>query len=267
MYIIRLVYTIRIVIYTIRRILFVYYTYCIIILFILQEVILMKKDIREKLETMSDRKNSTFSSKIVPGAKNILGVRLPVLREYAREIAKTEGLAALEGEDFYFDEVMLRGMVIGYVKITPEQRLLLMDDFVPRIDNWSVCDSICCTLKFPKKSKPLVWEHIQKYADSDKEFYQRYAAVMLLDHFVNDEYIDAVLETLTKINTDAYYSSMAVGWAVAECYTKFPEKTLPYLQNKSFDADTHNRAIGKLCDSLRIDAETKQMLKTLKRTV
>ena len=235
-------------------------TICIIIL----EVKAMKEYIREKLKTMGEEKYSKFSSALVPGAENMLGVRLPELRKYAKTLASDEGVKALEGGDVYFEETMLRGMVIGYLKISPEERLELVKEFVPRIDNWSICDSFVCTMKFPKKAMPAVWDFLQPYIHSGKEFEQRFAAVMMLNKFVNDEYIDRVLSAYREINTDAYYSSMGVAWGIAECFIKFPEKTRPLIEGKCFDPQTHNKAIGKICDSFRVSAEEKTYLRQIK---
>ncbi len=208
-----------------------------------------------------------FSSSLIPGVKNMIGVRLPALRKYAKKLASDEGEAALEGDDIYYEEIMLRGMLIGYIKNDTERRLELIRDFVPMIDNWAVCDSFCPSLKFAgaKKNQQRVWEFIIPYVRSYKEFYARFGAVMLLDYFVNDEYIDRTLRELEAVNTNAYYSSMGAAWLAAECYLKYPERTAPLFENNMLSAETHNRAIRKICDSLRVDKEVKAKLKTLMR--
>ena len=76
----------------------------------------MKDYIRNELLTMGESSLREFSSSLIPGAKNMIGVRLPRLREYAKRLAVSEGEKALEGDDIYYEETMLRGMVIGYLK-------------------------------------------------------------------------------------------------------------------------------------------------------
>ena len=224
----------------------------------------MKDEIRLRLIDMGENKYGEFHSALVPGKKNIIGVRIPKLREYAKKLAKECGDSALEGEDIYYEETMLRGLIIGYLKTDTDKRLRLIEDFVPQIDNWAVCDTFCSTLKFTNKNREMMWDFIQPYIHSDKEFYCRFGAVMLLDYYVNDDYIDKTLAALSDINTAAYYSSMAVAWAVAECYIKFPDMTEPYIMEKRFDRDTHNRAIRKICDSYRVDSAEKEKLKGYK---
>ncbi len=225
----------------------------------------MNQIIRQHLEQMTERKYSDFQSALHPGVEHILGIRLPQLREYARTLARESGTAVLDDtEDYYFEETMLRGMVIGYVSVSLQERFERMREFIPLIHSWGVCDSFVSTLKFTRKQQPLVWEFLQPYCSSEKEFEQRFAAVMLLSKFVNEEYIEKTLVALERIGTQSYYASMGVAWALAECVIRFPDRTLPYLIEQRFDADTHNRAIQKCCDSYRVPDDRKALLKTLR---
>ena len=224
----------------------------------------MNSDIRKKLEIASENKNAEFCSSIVPGAKNILGIKIPVLRAYAKEIVRDLGESALdESNDVYYEEKMLRGMIIGYLKADAQKILEYTRAFVPLIDNWAVCDSFCSTLKFTIKNRELVWEFLQQYVNSDKKFENRFTAVMMLDYYVTADYITKTLEALKKVNTNKYYSSMAVAWAMAECFIKFPDETKPYISQKFFDAETHNRTIRKICDSYRVKPAEKEKMKLL----
>lgn len=223
----------------------------------------MQEKIRQKLISLSEKKYKDFSAALVPNCGEMLGVRIPLLRKLAAEIALTDGISALDGEDIYFEEVMLRGFVIGNLRVNTEEKLRLVTEFVPLINNWSVCDSFCTSLKFTNKNKERVWEFIQPYCVSEKEFYERFGAVMLRGYFIDDEYIDRTLGLLAEIPTEKFYSSMAVAWAVSDCYVKFPEKTEKLILSSIFDNDTHNRAIRKICDSYRVQKSDKEFLKTL----
>ena len=57
---------------------------------------------------------------------------------------------------------------------------------------------------------------------------------------------------------------MALAWAIAECYTFYPTETHPYLAEKRFESWVHNKAIQKICESRRIDPDTKTLLKALR---
>lgn len=208
-----------------------------------------------------------FSAGLIPGCDNMLGVRIPVLRKKAKEIAKGNFRAFLsESEDIYFEETMIAGMVIGYARVDIEERISLFADFIPRIHNWSVNDCVCATIKLkPTEYKPF-WDFLMRYRESEEEFEIRVVAVMLMDQYLIPEYIEEVLSVLNSLQDEKYYASMAIAWALATAYAKFPEETLTLLQGEnSFSDATFNRAIQKMTESYRVPKEDKEMLRKMKR--
>ena len=224
-------------------------------------------EVRERILQKSEEKFQKFSSSLLPGVINVAGVRLPVLRKIARDIAKSDWQAYLKNKDCRFmEETMLKGLVIGLLKEPPEKMLLLIENFIPEITNWSVCDSFCCGLKFVKENKKLVWNFIQKYLKSDKEYEIRTAIVILLNFYIDEEYLNRVLNCLNNIRTEHYYARMAAAWAVSICYIKFEKETLDFLlKHCKLDNLTYNKAIQKITESHRISKETKAKLKLLKK--
>ncbi len=164
----------------------------------------MNEKIREELLKLSEEKYREFSSRLIPGVENILGVRLLCLRKIAKRIAKKDWREYLKNaNDTYFEEVMLQGMVIGYVKDSNiEEILVYIKNFIPKINNWSVCDSFCNGLKITNKNKEIVWEFLKKYLSSEKEYEVRFAVVMLLNYYIDEEYIRKVFKKLDKVNHD-----------------------------------------------------------------
>ncbi len=224
-------------------------------------------NIKQILLQKSEDDFRKFSSALIPNINNVLGVRLPILRKISKEIYN-EGYwqTFLEQTDFeYMEEIMLQGMVIGLVKKDPEEILGYIKNFVPKIDNWAVCDSFCTGLKFVNKNQDLVWNFLQPYFQSEKEYDIRFGFVMLLGYFINEVYIDRVLLIIDKFKDDRYYAKMAVAWALSICYIKFPKKTLDYLKKSNLDCWTYNKSIQKICESLRVDKKTKDMLKCLRK--
>lgn len=226
----------------------------------------MKNAVKKRLEELAESEFKQFSVKLIPGVTNVLGVRIPRLREIAREIARQDWRAYLkEAEDSTFEEIMIQGMVIGYAKMELSERFDYLEWFIPKIDNWSVCDSCCMTYKFMKKDQEQVWEFLQKQLSSTKEYHIRFAVVAMLDHFVNDDYIDRILACCEQIRHEGYYVKMAVAWAVATCFAKFPNQTLRFLEGDDMDVFTHNKAIQKACESYRVSDEMKGAARLLKR--
>ena len=141
---------------------------------------------RERIEALAEPEFQKFSASLIPGANRLLGVRLPVLRNLAREVAGGNWRELLENPavDPCAEEVMLDGMLIALARMEPEERLEQVARFVPRMDNWAVCDTFCTSLKFCKKHPALVWEFIQPYLTSARVYDVRFAVVMMLAHFI-----------------------------------------------------------------------------------
>lgn len=226
----------------------------------------MHQTIRQQLQDLAEEEYRLFSSKLLPDIDNILGVRLPLLRGMAKQLVKQDWRAyLLTAQDDSMEEVMLQGMVIGYARCAPEERLEFIRKFMPKINNWSVCDSFCNGLKFTEKNKELVWDFLQPYTQSDKEYEVRFAVVMLLSHFLDEEYIDRVFPVFDSVTHPGYYVKMAVAWAVSACYVRFPQQTMAYLQKNRLDDVTYNKALQKITESLKVDKATKEKIRAMKR--
>ena len=165
----------------------------------------MIQTIRTKLLALADEEYRKFQSTLIPGEDRLLGVRLPALRELAKEIVKGDWREYLNSaQDEYYEEIMLQGLVIGYAKTSPEEILHFTAKFIPKITNWGVCDSFCTGLKLAKKQPELVWNFILPYLRSEKEFDIRFAVIMMLAHYMTDKYIDDVLACLDQVRHDGY---------------------------------------------------------------
>ncbi len=222
------------------------------------------EDIKKQLLAMQEDGYKKFSAALVPGCDNMLGIRLPLLKKLAKELAKGDWRTYLKNAcDNYFEETMLQGFTLGFVKADIEEILSYVKAFIPKINNWSVCDSFCANFKIAAKERAKMWEFLMEYREGS-EFEQRVVAVMLMDHFLTEEYIDRVTEVFVSLDNPGYYTRMAVAWAVATAYTKFPDKTRPIIEERKLDTWTHNKAIQKMIESYRISEEDKTYLKTLK---
>ncbi len=226
-------------------------------------------EIQRELLSLADEPYRQFQNRLIPGTDNILGVRLPVLRNMARRLLKEEGVSCLERlTDETYEELQLQGLIIGANREEAGEKLKRIEKFVDKIDNWAVCDAFCNSLKFTRKNQALVFDFLKPYASSAAEFEARFAAVMLLSWYVNEEYILETLHLLDRIKQPDYYASMAVAWAVSVCYVKFPEITMEYLTEwNTLEKDTCRRALQKILESSRADKEQKRQIRLLRDSV
>lgn len=225
-------------------------------------------EIRKYLISICDKKYSDFSAALIPGEKSLIGVRIPVLHRFAKEIAQNDYMDYFQNacnDMQYFEEIMLKGMVIGAVKADEDAFLKLVEEFVPLINNWSVNDTFCAGLKRVNKCKERTWDFLQPYLESTEEFPLRFGIVMLMDYFLTDEYAEKSIQIVSSLSHEAYYARMGMAWFMATAYAKHPDITLKYLQSSNFDDWTFNKSIQKMLESYRVSNIDKEMLRKLKR--
>ena len=221
-------------------------------------------DVKNELLALKDEGNAVFSKSLIPGDHILLGARLPAMRELAKRIAKEDWRSYIRDWDpYYFEDYMLRGMVIAYAKMDLDERFRQYSDFIPYIDNWSVCDSFCNTWKPKPSEKEAAWDFILPFLGTGDEFRMRFSAVMMLCHFIDDEHIDMVISELDSARNDAYYYMMAKAWTLSVCFVRFPEKTMGYLEKGTLDETTLRMTVRKIRESYRVSDEMKRKVKGL----
>ena len=227
---------------------------------------MLSEDLKVILLELADDEYREFTKKLLPGINNILGVRIPELRKLAKQISRGDINAYLkEASDDTFEEIMLQGLVIGYAKNEFHDVLSMLRDFLPKIDNWSVCDTLCAGLKITNRHKDEMWKFIFPLFRDTRTYYVRFSVVMALKYFVDREHIGMVFEEFDKVKNRDYYSQMAVAWAVSCYFIKFKEETFEYLKDNNLDDFTFNKALQKIVESYCVDEETKSIIRRMKR--
>lgn len=217
-------------------------------------------EIRKRLEQEAEEKYRVFSSALIPNIDNVLGVRIPKLNKLVKELYKTDWKPFLNQPCIYMEETMLQGMLIAKTG-----DFELVKQFVPKINNWSVCDKFCNSLKCVKDNKQQVWKFIQPYLKSKKEYNNRFALVIMLEYFIERDYLKNIFNILNEFNSKKYYAQMAVAWLVSMCFVEYPTETTEFLKTTKLDDWTYNKSIQKIIESLKVDKPTKQKLKLMKR--
>lgn len=225
--------------------------------------------IQEQLKSLAEEQYRQFNKKLCPDAgREMLGIRIPVLRRLAKEMLKADWQAYLtEDTERYHEEVLLKGLIIGGAKIPLEDKLTLVRQFVPKIDSWQISDTFCPALKLKNEDLDRVWYFILPYTRSKQEFDVRFSVIMMLDYYITQNWAANVLDVLDTIRHEGYYARMAVAWTVAELGVKFNAMTMAYLKGENhLDRFTYNKALQKMRESYRIDPAQKAELKQMRRT-
>ncbi|MBQ6462183.1 MAG: DNA alkylation repair protein [Pseudobutyrivibrio sp.] len=222
-------------------------------------------EIREDLFANQDVKYRDFQSKLTPTieANTAIGVRTPVLRKLAKDYSKRQDV-----DDFladlphkYFDENQLHAFILSEIKDFDEC-IGKLESFLPFVDNWATCDQM--SPKCFKKNHEKLLPYLNKWIKSDDIYTVRFAIVTLMSHFLDDDFDEGYLKLVSDIKSDEYYINMAIAWYFATALAKQYDKTIPYIENKTLDVWTHNKAIQKSIESYRVTAEHKEYLKSLK---
>lgn len=222
-------------------------------------------DVKSRLLQLAAEGNKEFAQKLNPGVEGVLGIRVPQLRSLAKEIARGDWRGYLAVADtHYMEERMLTGLVIAYARdVTVEERFALIRQWVPQINSWAVCDTVCATFKPKESERGAWWSFIEEYLRGNEEYAIRFGVVMSLTLFVDAGHLTALFAHYSAIRHEGYYVRMAVAWAISVCYVKFPNETYDYLAQGTLDTFTHNKAIQKISESYRVSKEEKLRVRGL----
>ena len=225
----------------------------------------MIKKIKNDLLSMQDKTYKDFHSKLMPtiNSNSIIGVRVPVLRDYAKKLFKENSIESLNSflknlpHEFY-EENNIHAFIIEKIN-NFDECIFYLENFLPYIDNWATCDML--NPKIFKNNYEKLLEKIYQWINSDSVYTVRFAIGMLMRYFLDEKFETKYLDLVSSINSEEYYINMMRAWFFATALAKQYEQTLPYIKNYSLDKFTHNKTIQKAKESFRITKVQKEELK------
>lgn len=215
-----------------------------------------------------DFKYKDFNAGLSPtlDADCFIGVRTPILRDYAKKIYKEEPLVAAKFISClphkYFEENQLHAFIISLIK-DYDEALKEVERFLPYIDNWATCDQLK-----PKpflKNKEKLLSRIRVWIKSQHTYTCRFAIEMLMNHFLDEDFKPEFLELVASVKSDEYYINMMIAWYFATAMAKQYEATVPYIEQHKLSDWVHRKTISKCVDSYRISSEKKEYLKSYRQ--
>ena len=224
-----------------------------------------REKIQAELFELQDEKYRDFHSKLIPDMEkeNIIGIRTPVLRKYAKQFAKTEDAAAFlqDVPHTYYEENNLHMMLITSIK-EYDKCLKEIEKFLPYIDNWATCDMLA--VKVVKKHLDTFIDEVYRWMESDHAYTIRFGISMLMRYYLEDAFQMEYPEKVAQIRSEEYYVNMMRAWYFATALAKQYDKILPFIEKQKLDVWTHNKTIQKAIESYRITPEQKEYLRGLK---
>lgn len=224
------------------------------------------ESIVDELFKLQDLKYRDFHSRLMPtiDKERIIGVRTPVLRRYAKDLAGSDRKSCFLGElpHYYYEENNLHAFLIETIK-DYDVAIRETERFLPYIDNWATCDLFSPKV-FAKNTDRLLTK-AKEWLNSDLTYTVRYGIGMFMKYFLDNEFKSEYLQLIADIKSEEYYINMMRAWFFATALSKKYDDTLPYITEDKLDVWTHNMTIKKAVESNRISGDTKEYLKTLKR--
>lgn len=233
--------------------------------------------IQERLFALQDETYRAFQSKLMPTVdpSRMIGVRMPALRQLAKEIAAepqtmAEFLALPEHE--YYEEKNLHGLLINGMKDF-EECTSALDAFLPQVDNWATCD-LLKPRSFRKeagdKAKARTCEdrllpHVRRWLASEHVYTCRFGVGVLMNYYLDEAFEPRFLEWVGAIRSDEYYVNMGIAWYFATALAKQWEEAVKWVEEGKLGTWVHNKSIQKARESYKVSEERKEYLKKLKK--
>lgn len=220
------------------------------------------EEIQKQLFELQDMAYRDFHSRLMPDIdkETVIGIRVPVLRKYAKSIVETELAEKFIKElpHCYYEENNLHMMLITGIK-DYEKCLSEIERFLPYIDNWATCD-------FPapkcfENHKEDLLPVIKRWIASSETYTIRYGIGMLMRLYLDADFDPEYVRIVAEVKSDEYYVNMMIAWYMATALAKQWDAVIPYIEEHRMSDWVHRKTIQKAVESYRITDEQKKYLK------
>lgn len=223
------------------------------------------------LKSLADNDYKDFNAKITPNSESeIIGIRVPKLRECAKEISKGNFREFIEAADqtaqmrsLTHEEITIYGLVIGCAKLPFGEMCERIRRYSLLVNNWACCDVPVSTFKQIRSLKEEYKIEIFAFLKSQNLWQQRVGIIILLDHYLSDEKDAAyALQSINSVKSDEYYVQMAQAWLIATSFAKHRDLTKSFMEHEfSLSDDVKKMTVRKLRDSYRVSYKDKEWAK------
>lgn len=223
------------------------------------------KTVRAALFSFAEKEYGDFTSRLLPNIprENIIGVRTPTVKKYANSIASfPEAAGFLRAlPHIYLEENILHAALINKIKDF-DAAVLALEQFLPHVDNWSVCDTLR-PAAFTPRPKPLIGL-LYSLLRSPHEYTVRFAAEMLMTYYLGSDFKPEYAAAVAAVDRSEYYIRMMQAWYLATALYAHWDDTLPLIENHLTGDWVRAKAIQKATESRRITDSQKAYLRSIK---
>lgn len=230
--------------------------------------------------------------------RRVIGLHSPEIKQVAKQLSRKGGevvmpngvrqncangagviraFEAVPSECLCYEETVVWGYLINLEKCSLDDRLAMLGRYVPVLDNWAVCDSYCAHAKWlARADKATLWAFLERWFNSEHEFEVRFAVVVAMCYFLNEEWLNKVFERINRLDfgrikskyktikgkpkvaqqgtvqgAEPYYVRMGVAWLLATALAKFPDQTRVFVRSSNLPEDVVKLYIRKARESFR----------------
>ena len=196
-----------------------------------------------------------FTKRVVNTEMEVLGIKTPTLRSFAKEILKGNYISFLDNmTNRYYETTVICALLINKIGDIKEKEKYLN---VLTIDNWATVD----ILSFNIKGKETEYLEFSKKLIKSKETFTRRIGVRILFNYSDQKNLEPIFEIIdTLYDEEEYYVNMCVSWLMCEIVIKNRDKAMKYLEKGHLNNFTINKTISKCRDSFRVSKEDKENL-------
>ncbi len=223
-------------------------------------------ELGERILALAEEKNAALLRRTIPGIapETVLGGRMPALRQLAREYAGTAEadafMAALPHR--YLEENLLHACLLDRVR----DRAALLEGlgaFLPRVDNWAVCDTLAPKALMKDPADTL--RRAYAWMGSPHLYTARFGVGVLMRFYLGGHFDAEQPRRVAALRRDEYYLNMMRAWYFAEALAKRYDEVLPLLFGGGMDAWTLRMSVRKARESFRVPDAHKAELAGLLR--
>ena len=220
------------------------------------------EEIQKHLFELQDIKYRDFHSRLMPDTdkETVIGIRVPVLRKYAKSIAGTELSEKFIKElpHHYYEENNLHMMLITRIK-DYDRCISEIERFLPYIDNWATCDFPApkCFENHKEELLPV----IKCWIASSETYTIRYGIGMLMRLYLDEDFEPEYVKLVAGVESDEDFVNMMIAWYMATALAKQWDAVIPYIEEHRMSDWVHRKTIQKAVESYRITDEQKRYLK------
>ncbi|MDE6869879.1 MAG: DNA alkylation repair protein [Clostridia bacterium] len=219
-------------------------------------------EFEEFIRSNSEEKYRSFHSRLTRSNYPINGIRVPILRKYAKEIAKSKDVTDfLMQKPQCYEQCMLKGLLITHLKLDDKDFFPLLERYIGDIDDWALTDVVCSDIH--RKDETYLAK-VREYAKSKDIWFARWGIVAIMVNFFDKDQV--IYETVENLIAKDYYVDMALAWLIQVLAVKNKQVAISLMQSDKVSLQVKKLAVRKIKDSFRISKEDKEYFAQIIKT-